>query len=91
MKRITLFSLIQAEKLSKLYELVAESLTESKKIPDDSEGRSSSNNDKKCFKTITLPCIQFPPRNNCQFSLYMNVSENFCSHYYLLTFCLALC
>jgi hypothetical protein len=71
-KRITIFSLVKANNLSNLYELVAESLREGKNEPDPnsvSPSLSSSNDDSKNtadsyvhnkYETITLPCIKFP-------------------------------
>ncbi len=79
MKRITLFSLIQAEKLSKLYELVAQTIASSNS-PSKNGDLGSSPIVKEQFKTIALPCISFPkelplsPMTNAQPCLYMNVS-----------------
>jgi len=67
MQRITIFSIVQADKLSTLFELVATSIRQSKKpssadgcITDTSAGPWSSSNDDAPYKTVTLPCIPFP-------------------------------
>jgi len=66
-QRITIFSIVQAHKLSTLFELVATSLRRSNKpnskddkndISNESLSPSKQSND--TYKTVTLPCISFP-------------------------------
>lgn len=76
MKRITLFSLIQTEKLAELYKLVAKSLAEIKDVIVENEEGDSSLSSTPFFKSMTLPCIKFQPRKNYQFDLFMNVSDS---------------
>jgi len=66
-QRITIFSIVQADKLSTLFELVATSLRRSNKpsssedcITDTSAAQWTSSNDNDTYKTVTLPCIPFP-------------------------------
>ena len=106
-KRITIFSLVQGEKLSNLYELVAEflrqgnsqsdgnriSLCATKSNDTTSCGSSSEQNN---FKTLTLPCIQFPknlPLNHDgsqRYCLFMHVSLPPLHHFNILLFVLVL-
>lgn len=72
MRRITIFSIVQAEYLSVLYELIAESLRQnnsksdctstvpslsSSKSETDSNENSDAHDD---CKSISLPCVKFP-------------------------------
>lgn len=92
-KRITIFSLVQAENLSDLYELVAEFLRKGNSqsdgnttppslcLSDNNETIASGNSyEQSNFKTLTLPCIQFPknlPLNHDgsqRYRLFMHVT-----------------
>jgi len=66
-QRITIFSIVQADKLSTLFELVATSLRRSNKpsstdgcTTDTSAGPWPSSKNDAPYKTVTLPCIPFP-------------------------------
>jgi len=71
-KRITIFSLVQTDRLSCLYELIAESIRNSSNHTDIDSGvpslcssgnataTSDSSSPEKKYSTISLPCIEFP-------------------------------
>jgi len=69
--RITIFSLVQTDKLSNLFELVAASLrhshpsdeTDNQKPSEEGEASSEApSRGLKDFAAITLPCVKFQPR-----------------------------
>lgn len=68
-KRITIFSFVKAEKLSKLFELVSEALRDEKEDSDEKVGDSN-----KPVTTVTLPCISFPKQVKKLDSLFLHVS-----------------
>lgn len=83
-KRITIFSMVQVDKLSTLFDLVADSLRKSNSLESSSMDASSSSenslNKIHNFSTVTLPCVPFPQEltksENKQDKkmLFMNVS-----------------
>jgi hypothetical protein len=68
-KRITVFSIVQADKLSSLFELVSEALRDEKGETKDTCEESS-----KSVTTVTLPCVAFPKQVKDLGSLFMHVS-----------------
>jgi hypothetical protein len=90
MKRITIFSLVQAESLSTLYEVMANFLRKCNNrsagdsvvpsLSSASDGKSAEDTSiKNNYETITLPCINFPHslplrQNDNGYSIFMHVS-----------------
>jgi len=90
-QRITIFSIVQADKLSTLFELVATSLRRTKKpsstdgcTTDTSAGPWPSSNDDAPYKTVTLPCIPFP--KGMKFKTGENDEEVLCPLFMAVTF-----
>lgn len=94
-KRITIFSMVQVDKLSTLFDVVADSLRKSntfESTPSPSKSStitsSSSDDDNKEpyeFQTVTLPCIPFPQELTTEEKkLFMNVSFIFPTNYTLV-------
>merc|ERR1740116_436144 len=63
-QRITIFSIVQADKLSTLFELVATSLRRGNADDDKNDAHTESLPLSKqlndTYRTVTLPCISFP-------------------------------
>lgn len=90
-QRITIFSIVKADGLSTLFELVATSLRRSNKPSSTEEcttgtpsGPWSPSNNNSAYKTVTLPCIPFPKGLKCKSSKSDN--ERLCPLYMAVTF-----